>query len=215
MQSRGRQRSSFMSSLGGGGGRQQSQRRGGGCDSHWRRPPAAPSAGRSSLPAFCGGPWVTFAVLGHCSLPPYPPIRVALNAMRRSPDPPGPSFPTNPTPPCHAPWPSHRFGCKGTKRAFRRRKHQQTPLIHQGSKDKEGICNILYHSLSFACIYAGTHLSCPSRRNGFCSRPFGAALGVFHSLVLSSTARRSSLVALTVEGHSSACVVSWSTTDAS
>jgi hypothetical protein len=55
-----------------------------------------------------------------------------------------------------------------------------TPLSHEGCKDKEGNCNILHHSLPFACICAVTR---------FCilalaalSRPFGAA---FQSLSFS------------------------------
>lgn len=57
--------------------------------------------GGSPLPPHecCEGPRATFAVLPHCRLPPYPPIRVAPSATRRSAGPPGHPFPTNPTPP--------------------------------------------------------------------------------------------------------------------
>ena len=51
------------------------------------------------------------------------------------------------------------FGCKGTKRAVLAPKQPQTSISHEGCRDKEGNCNILYHSLPFACICAGTHLS--------------------------------------------------------
>ena len=64
--------------------------------------------GGSLLPphALCGGIWVTFAVPLHCRLPPYPPIRVAASAMRRAPDRPGHSFPSNPATPCRTPHPA-------------------------------------------------------------------------------------------------------------
>jgi len=65
--------------------------------------------GGSLLPphALCGGIWVTFAVPLRCRLPPYPPpIRLAASAMRRSPDRPGHSFPSNPTTPCRTPHPA-------------------------------------------------------------------------------------------------------------
>ena len=97
--SRGWRRPPFMSALGGGGGRQLAAAR-----RRRRRPlewlPCRPFGG-SQLPPHecCEGPRVTFAVLPHCRLPPYPPIRVAPRATRRSAGPPGHPFPTNPTPP--------------------------------------------------------------------------------------------------------------------
>ena len=81
----------------------------------------------------------------------------------------------------------------------------QAPPKHQGCKDKEGNCNILYHSLPFARICAGTHLSILAV-TAFVSIVRRSLLRAFHSLVFSSTARLSSLVTHTVAGHSSACV---------
>ena len=66
-------------------------------------------------------------------------------------------------------------------------------------------CNILYHSLPFARICAGTHLSILAV-TAFVSIVRRSLLRAFHSLVFSSTARLSSLVTHTVAGHSSACV---------
>lgn len=85
------------------GGRLQSQRR----RRRWARRrwatrgvPMAAFAGSQLAPhACCGGPRSTFAVLPHCRLPPYPPIRVAPSAMPRSPARPGHPFPANLTPP--------------------------------------------------------------------------------------------------------------------
>ena len=85
------------------GGRLQSQRR----RRRWARRrwatrglPVAAFAGSQLAPhACCGGPRVTFAVLPHCRLPPYPPMRVAPSAMPRSPARPGHPFPANLTPP--------------------------------------------------------------------------------------------------------------------
>ena len=99
----------------------------------------------------------------------------------------------------------HLFGCEGTKRSVLARKQPQTSISHEGCRDKEGNCNILYHALPFACICAGTHLSILAV-TAFVSIVRRSLLGVFHSLVLSSTARLSSLVTHTVAGHSSACV---------
>ncbi len=97
------------------------------------------------------------------------------------------------------------FGCKGTKRSVLAPKQPQTSISHEGCRDKEGNCNILYHSLPFECVCAGMHLSILAV-TAFVSNVRRSLLRVFHSLVLSSTARRSSLVTHTIAGHSSACV---------
>ena len=99
----------------------------------------------------------------------------------------------------------HLFGCEGTKRSVLAPKQHQTSISREGCRDKEGNCNILYHSLPFACICAGTHLSIRAV-TAFVSFVRRSPSRAFHSLVLSSTARRSSLVTHTVAGHSSACV---------
>jgi len=52
-------------------------------------------------------------------------------------------------------------------------------------------CNILYHSLPFACIRAGTHL-CIRAATAFVSFVRRSPSRAFHSLVFSSTARPSS-----------------------
>ena len=193
---------------------------GGGTAATGVRPP--PTFGGSQLPphACCGGPWSTFAVLLHCRLPPYPPIRVAPSATRPSPDPPGRSFPSNPTPRAqhmgeqqtHSNsstkhmyvYVKHDTACKGDASLMVRGpvlgpspfwlqtaktlglgpKTTQTPPNHQGFKDKEGNCNILYHSLPFACICAGTHLSIRAV-TAFVSIVRRSLLRVFHSLVFS------------------------------
>jgi hypothetical protein len=73
MQSRGRQRSSFMSALGGGGRRQQSQRRGGGCASHSRRPPAHLWRAASPSPRVLWRPMGDFCCPRPLLAPPLPP----------------------------------------------------------------------------------------------------------------------------------------------
>src|SRR5689334_4686929 len=67
----------------------------------------------------------------------------------------------------------HLFGCEGTKRAVLAPKQHQTSISHEGCRDKEGNCNILYHSLPFECICAGMHLSILAATA--LSRLFGAA----------------------------------------
>ena len=99
----------------------------------------------------------------------------------------------------------HLFGCERTKRSVLAPERHQTSISREGCRDKEGNCNILYHSLPFARICAGTHLSILAV-TAFVSIVRRSLLRAFHSLVFSSTARLSSLVTHTVAGHSSACV---------
>ena len=99
----------------------------------------------------------------------------------------------------------HLFGCERTKRSGLAPERHQSSISREGCRDKEGNCNILYHSLPFARICAGTHLSILAV-TAFVSIVRRSLLRAFHSLVSSSTARLSSLVTHTVAGHSSACV---------
>ena len=69
----------------------------------------------------------------------------------------------------------------------------------------QALCNILYHSLPFACICAGTHL--PIRAvTAFVSSVRRSLPEPFFLSFSLSTARPSSLVTHTVAGHSSASV---------
>ena len=77
----------------------------------------------------------------------------------------------------------HLFGCERTKRPVLAPEQHQTSISREGCRDKEGNCNILYHSLPFARICAGTHLSILAV-TAFVSIVRRSLLRAFHSLVL-------------------------------
>ena len=78
----------------------------------------------------------------------------------------------------------HLFGCERTKRSVLAPERHQTSISREGCRDKEGNCNILYHSLPFARICAGTHLSILAV-TAFVSIVRRSLLRAFHSLVFS------------------------------